>query len=381
MRQSFKFQFMRSRRTKNLDRAIDVAADIWNHSVALHRRYYRLFRKKLKQNQLQKHLAKLRRARFKHWALVDAQAVQAITDRLYRAWGAWFKHQIKRAPRFQSRQRYKSFTLKQCGWKLIAPGRIRIQGRIYRFHQSRDILGTVKTVTVSRDRTGRHFMSFLCDEIPTPEPLVKTGETTGADFGLKNFLTLSSGERIVSPEPLKRSLRKLRSASRNISRKQRGSNSRHKARRDLARVHRCVSSQRKDFHWRVAFDLVKRFDGLAFEDLSLAGMKALWGRKVSDLGFGDYLLKQRWLCEKYGTLFAQMPRFEPSTKRMSCCGHIQDVALSERIVVCQKCSTVHDRDQNAAKNIEEACRPLWPGVGCQTSSEAAHAKTAESHRL
>jgi putative transposase len=107
--------------------------------------------------------------------------------------------------------------------------------------------------------------------------------------------------------------------------------------------------------------------------LNLTGMKALWGRKVSDLGFADYLLKQEWLCKKYGALFGQMPRFEPSTKRMSCCGHIQDVTLSECIVVCQKCSTVHDRDQNAAQSILEAYRRLWPGVGRQTSSEAARA--------
>ena len=110
-------------------------------------------------------------------------------------------------------------------------------------------------------------------------------------------------------------------------------------------------------------------------------MKALWGRKVSDLGFSDYLLKQKWMCEKYGRLSGQMPRFEPSTKRMSCCGHVQDVALSERTVICEKCSAVHDRDRNAAQSILEFCRKLWPGAGSQTSSEATRVSTAESHRL
>lgn len=271
VRQAFKFQLMRSKRTKHLDRTIDVVAHIWNHAVALHRRYYKLFKKTLKQSQLQRHLAKLRRTRFKHWMLVDSQAVQAVTDRLYRAWDAWFKHEIKRPPTFRARRKYKSFTLKQSGWKILGPGKIRIQGRVYRFHQSREILGTVKTVTVSRDQTGRYYVSFSCAEVPTPEPLVKTGQTTGADFGLKNFLTLSSGERIESSQPLKHALRKLRSVSRNLSRKRKGSNSRRKARRELARVHRQVSNQRKHFHWKTAVDLVKRFDALAFEDLSIAG--------------------------------------------------------------------------------------------------------------
>jgi transposase len=80
-------------------------------------------------------------------------------------------------------------------------------------------------------------------------------------------------------------------------------------------------------------------------------------------------------------LFGQMPRFEPSTKRMSCCGHVQDVAISERVVVCQKCSTVHDRDQNAAQSILEFCRKLWPAADCQTSSEAVRAIDRRIPRL
>lgn len=364
VRQAFKFQLMRSKRTKHLGRTIDVAAHIWNYSIAIHRRYYKIFGKSLKQNQLQKHLAKLRRTRYQHWLLVDSQSLQAITDRLYRSWDAWFKHEIKRPPTFRKRSKYKSFTMKQSGWKLMAPGKLRIQGRIYRFHQSREVLGTIKTVTISRDTTGRFYVSFSCADIPQPEPPVKTGKATGADFGLKNFLTLSTGETISSPQPLKQALRKLRSAGREFSRKQKGSNGRRKARLLLARVHRDVANQRQDFHWKTAVDLVKRFDALAFEDLNIAGMKALWGRKISDLGFSDYLPKQKWLCEKYSRLFGQMPRFAPSTKRMSCCGHIQAVVLSERTVVCEKCSIVHDRDQNAAANILEFCRKLWSGAEC-----------------
>src|SRR4051794_6157016 len=224
MRQSFKFQLMRSKRTKHLDRTINVAAHIWNHSVAIHRKYYGLFKKTLKQGRLQSHLAKLRRTRFKHWQLVDAQAVQQVCDRLYRGWDAWFKHEVKRPPTFRARRKYKSFTLKQTGWKLLAPGKIRIQGRAYRFHQSREILGTVKTVTILRDKTGRHFVFFSCAEVPTPEPSVKTGQTTGADFGLKNFLTFPSDEPITAPLPLKHALRTLRSANRKLDRKQKGSN-------------------------------------------------------------------------------------------------------------------------------------------------------------
>jgi putative transposase len=381
MRQAFKFQFMRSKRTKHLDRTINVAAHIWNHSVALYRRYYKLFHKTLKQGKLQSHLAKLRRTRFPHWQLVNAQSVQQICDRLYGAWEAFFKKNIKRPPTFRSRRKYKSFTLKQSGWKLLGSGKLRIQGRLYRFHQSREVLGTIKQVTISRDATGRHYVSFSCADVPQSEPKPKTGETAGCDFGLKTFLTLSTGEKIQAPEPFKHSLRQIRYASRNYSRKQKGSRSQRRAQLILARAHRKVRNQRNDWHWKLAHDLTSRFDALAFEDLNIAGMRQLWGRKIGDLGFSAYLLKQRWLSEKYSRLFGQMPRFEPSTKRMSCCGHVQNVPIWMRIVICEKCSKVHDRDTNAANVILEWCRPLWSGAECKTVSAAVCATTAESHAL
>jgi len=381
VRQAFKFQLIRAKRTKHLDRTINVTAHIWNHSVALHRRYYKLFGKSLQKHQLQKHLAKLRNARLRHWQAVDSQALQAVTDRLYRGWDAWFKHESKRPPTFRARRKYKSFTLKQSGWKRLSPGQLRLQGRSYRFYQSREILGTIKTVTISRDHTGRHYVSFSCAEIPQPQPFVKTGIATGADFGLKTFLTLSTGEKIVAPQQFKRGLREVRRANRALARKRKGSRARRQAAHRLANLHRRVANRRAAWHWATAHDLAVKFDALAFEDLNLKGMHALWGRKVGDLGFGDHLLKQAWLCEKYGRLFVKIPRFEPTTKRMHCCGHIQSVSLSERIVVCQGCGLVHDRDHNASLNILECGRALWSGADSKTSSEAVRLITAESHAL
>lgn len=357
VRQAFKFQLVRSKRTKHLDRTINIAAHIWNHSVALHRRYYQLFQKSLKQSQLQRHLAKLRRTRFKHWMLVDSQAVQAVTDRLYRAWDAWFKHEIKRPPTFRARRKYKSFTLKQSGWKLLGHGKVRIQGRIYRFHQSRKrkVLGSVKTVTVSRDKTGRYFVSFSCEEVLPPKPLVKTGRTTGGDLGLKTFLTLSDGSEIHAPLPFQKSLKKICALSRQLSSKRNGSNSRRKARQALAVAQRRVKNQRSAWHWKVASQLVREYDRLAFEDLNLRGWKALWGQKASDLGVADFLWKQKWLVEKYQKELRQCSRREPTSQRLFCCKHLQPAPFEMRVMVCSKCGVVWNRDHNAALNIEEAC--------------------------
>ncbi len=381
MRRSFQFQIMRSKRTKHLDSTTRVACSVWNHCVALHRRYYRLFGKTLNKYQLSRHLTKIKKLpKFQFWTVLDAQTIGDVIERLYRGWNLFFKHIIKRPPTFRGWRKYTSFTLRQSGWKLIGNGKIRIQDRIYRFHQHREILGTIKTVTIHRDTTGRHYVTFSCDNVPQPAPLVKTGKAAGVDFGLKTFLTLSTGEKIESPQPLKAALRDLKKAGQKLSRKQKGSKSRKKAKLELANVHRKVTNQRDYFHWQTATQLVKEFDELAFEDLSLAGMKALWGRKVGDLGFGNFLLKTKWLASKYGRLLEQCPRFEPTTKRMSCCGNVQPVALDERTVTCLQCGTSHDRDINAAISILEACRRLRPGAECKTSpqKEAVCVITAES---
>jgi putative transposase len=184
-----------SKRLKHLDRTIDVASEIWNHSVALKNRYYKLYGKGLSKAKLQSHLAKLRRTRFPHWKSVDSQSVQAITDRLYLAWEAFFKGSIRRPPTFRKRRKYRSFTLKQSGYKVLGHGRIKILSRNYRFNQSRPITGIVKTVTVRRDPLRDFHITFSCDQVVEPEQAPKTGLTAGADFGLKDFVTLSTGER------------------------------------------------------------------------------------------------------------------------------------------------------------------------------------------
>ena len=113
VRQAFRFKFFGGKRLKRLHAVIDGTAEIWNHAVALKNRYYKLFGKGLPKAKLQAHLAKLRRTRFRHWKAVGSQSVQAVCDRLYQAWEAFFNGDIKRPPTFKKRRKYRSFTLKQ----------------------------------------------------------------------------------------------------------------------------------------------------------------------------------------------------------------------------------------------------------------------------
>ena len=381
MRQSFKFTLFKAKRLKHLHRTIDLSAQIWNHCVALHRRYYKLFGKGLCEGKLKAHMAKLRKGRFPHWKAVGSQSVQAIVERLYLAWAAFFKSDIKRPPTFCKRLKYRSFTLKQAGFKLLGHGRIKILGRAYRFNQSRAIVGQVKTITVRRDALMDVHLTFSCDQVAQPEQAPKTGQSAGADFGLKTFLALSTGEKIAAPLPLKAELRHLRKAQRVLSRKQKGSKARSRARKDVARVHRRVANVRNDWQWKQARLLVTAFDLLVFETLNIKAMHQLWGRKVGDLGFAEFLLKTRWMATKLGKELVQINRWEPTSQVCHVCQHRQQMPLNMRIFVCGGCGHVEDRDLNAAHNILEAGRSLRSGATRKTSQEASGAITAESHRL
>jgi putative transposase len=382
VRQSFQFKLFGCKRLRHLHRTIDVSAEIWNHAISLHRRYYRLFKKTLPKARLQAHLAKLRNGKRSHWKALGSQSVQAITDRLYLGWEAFFRGDIKRPPTFRKRRKYRSFTLKQCGYKVLGHGRIKVLGRNYRFNQSRPLSGVIKTVTVRRDALDDIHITFSCDQVQQPEQAPKTGLSAGADFGLKDFLTLSTGERIAAPQPLKAELRHLRKAQRFLSRKQKGSKARKRARLDVARVHRKVANIRNDWQWKQARMLVTVFDLLVFETLNLKAMQRLWGRKVGDLGFADFLLKAQWMVKKLGKDVVKIDRWEPTTTLCHLCGHRQDMRLNMRTFVCDGCGNVECRDVNASHNILEAGRRLRSGAPSKTTHRWQDALvTAESHAL
>jgi len=382
VRQSFQFKLFGCKRLTHLHRTIDVSAEIWNHAVALKNRYYKLFDKGLPKAKLQAHLAKLRNGNMSRWKVVGSQSVQAITDRLYLGWEAFFRGDIKRPPTFRKRCKYRSFTLKQSGYKVIGYGRITILGRNYRFNQSRAITGAIKTVTVRRDPLDDIYITFSCDQVPQPEQAPKTGLSAGADFGLKDFLTLSTRQRIAAPQPLKARLRRLRKAQRVLSRKQKGSKARKRARLDVARVHRKVGNIRNDWQWKQARMLLLTFDMLVFETLNLRGMQQLWGRKVGDLGFADFLSKAGWMARKLGRDLIKIDQWEATAKTCRVCGRRRDMPLNMRIFVCEGCGHIEHRDLNASNNILEAGCRLRSGASSKTAHGWQDALvTAESHAL
>ena len=179
-----------------------------------------------------------------------------------------------------------------------------------------------------------------------------TGKSAGFDFGLKKFLTSSDGTEIKSPLFLQQSLKQLKIASRNHSRTKKGSNGRDRARKNLVRVHEKVVNCRSDWFWKLAHELTEKFDYLYFETLNLKGMQRIWGRKIGDLAFSEFLKILEFIAEKKGKTVSYIDQWYPSSKTCSCCGYVLNkLSLDIRYWVCPSCNSKHGRDSNASVNI------------------------------
>ena len=201
-------------------------------------------------------------------------------------------------------------------------------------------------------------MTLVCEDFEPSEKIPLTGNEAGADFGIKTFLTFSDSTKIESPQFYKQSLNKLRSAHKALSRKQLFSNAWYRGKRQLSRVSKKIANQRRDWFFKLALRLVRKYDTLGIETLNLEGMKKRWGRKVCDLAFGEFALILQWTCAKYGKTLLKAGQWQPTTKVCHICDvKNEHLTLADRYWTCPTCSTYHDRDINAANVILQAGVP------------------------
>jgi putative transposase len=196
---------------------------------------------------------------------------------------------------------------------------------------------------------------------------------------LTTFLTDDEGKPYHSPEFLKAQLSEIARLNRQLSRKQKGSHNWHKARRRLALAHERVANQRRDAHFKLAHRLCGAYDGLGFEDLNLRGIQRRWGRKVSDLGFSQFMyILQHVACIR-GIPVVKIDRWQPTSQTCSGCGQQQPLALRQRVFRCRACGLEMGRDHNAARNIRrEAITLLGAGASALRLEGVRQPNTAAS---
>jgi putative transposase len=208
------------------------------------------------------------------------------------------------------------------------------------------------TITVKLSPSGRWTVSLLVDvEI---EPLSKSPNQIGIDLGITSLVALSTGEHIANPKGFQAKRAKLRKVQKALSRKQKGSNNRYKARLKVAKVYAAISDARNDFLHKLTTRLVRENQTIAVEDLAVKNMikNRLLSLSISDASWGELVRQLEYKCAWYGRTFVKIDRWFPSSKRCGHCGHIvEKLPLHIREWDCPKCGTHHDRDVNAAKNI------------------------------
>ena len=351
------FKLYQNKRNRYLKRQINIAGIIYNHCIALHKRYYKLYHKSLNAYALMKHITKLKRLpKYVEWNTVGSQAIQDIVERIDKGYKLFFRNRkagIKSAPpSFKKVKKYKSFTLKQSGYKLFGDNRIQIQGRMYKYFKSQEIEGKVKTVTVKRDSLGDIYVYIVC-EAPERKVMPRPGNSVGYDFGLKTFLKASDGNDIESPLFFKQGQSEIKRLSQQLSTKKNGSNNRRKAKRELERAHKRIADRRKDFHFKLAKHIAEEYAVVCIENLNIKGMQKIWGKKISDLSHSSFVNILKYQCSKAGAQVAEIPRFYPSSKTCHVCGTInENLTLKDCEWTCDCCGAKHDRDHNAAVNIE-----------------------------
>ena len=355
---TYKYKLYNTKKLKYLNNKIDISGIIWNHCIALHKRYYKLYKKYLNIYQLQKHITKLKKLdKYKFWNLVNSQTIQDITERIDKSYKQFFnkikKKQKARPPKFQKVKKYKSITFKQTGFKLLEDNKINIQNKIFKYSNSRNIESEVKTLTIKRTDSGIYFYVVFDKKVNKNSTNSKLGKSTGIDVGLKTFLTLSDGTQEKSPEFFKSNLKLIKQLHKKLSSKTKGSNNREKARISLSKGHERITNKRRDYFFKLADKLTKEHSYIFIEDLNLRGWKKLWGRKTSDIAIGEFFRILEHQGNKNNCVVHKIDRYFASSKLCYECGwKKKDLTLEDRVWTCDICNTKHDRDLNAAKNIK-----------------------------
>ena len=297
------------------------------------------------------------KAEYPEFKQVGSQVLQDVVERVGKAFQGFFSRLKKigvRAgfPRFRSRFRYDSFTLKQAGWKL--DGRhLKIKGvGTFKLFLSREIQGRIKTVTVRRDACGDWWVCFSCDEVPPRIYIEPQVEVVGIDVGLNSFCTDTEGVQIASPKYYRESQADLRRRQRKVARRKKGSSRRKKAVRELARAHRRVKNLRLDFLHKTANHYIQKFKTICVEKLNIRNMvkNRHLSKSISDAGWGTFV--ELLLC-KAAEAGREVIQVDPKGTSQNCssCGETVKKSLAVRIHHCPQCGLELDRDENAARNI------------------------------
>ncbi len=340
-----------------MDEAIRTVKFIRNKSVRYWEENYGI-----NKYDLNKNCAKL--AKEFSWAeKLNSSARQSAAERAWAAISRFYsncKNDVsgkKGYPQYQKNNR--SVEYKKSGWKLDLNtrkhitftdqnqiGRIKLVGTRDLHFYSPDEIQRVRIVK----RADGYYVQFLIN-IEVKEQLEPTKKTMGLDVGLEFFYTDSNGHKEPNPRFFRDGEQKLKKLQRRVSKKQKGSSNRRKARQKLGKAHLRISRQRKEHAKRLARSVIRSNDLVAYENLKVSNLARnhCLAKSISDVGWYQFRVWLEYFANKFGKIVVAVPA-QYTSQECSSCGRIVKKSLSTRTHACE-CGAKLDRDENAAINI------------------------------
>jgi putative transposase len=290
---------------------------------------------------------------------VHSQVRQDCQMRVDLAFKAFFRRvkakQNPGYPRFKAFGRYDSFTFPQSGFRLDQKNSTLYLSKTGRVPITlhRPIQGLIKTCTIQKTSTGKWFVCFSC-EISRPEPLPKTNKIVGIDLGLKTFIQISDGEKIQNPRFFKSAQKDLAKVQRKLSKFPKGDHSlkRQKTKKIVAKVYEKISNRRRDFAHKTSLKLVRDYDFIAHENLSIQNMleQKKYSKSIADVSWAQLIQILSYKAAEAGKITRAVNPYHTS-QACSRCGVLVPKTIEDRVHNCPSCGLSIDRDLNASYNI------------------------------
>ncbi len=352
----------------------------WNYALSQSIETYKETGKGLGRSALNAFLPELKKAEETSWLTeCYSQVLQAVTLNLTTAYKNFFDGRA-RFPRFKSKHGRQSIQYPQNA--KVENDAVKLPGKIgiVKAKIHRPIEGKIKTVTVCKESSGKYYASILTEVEGENPNLLTEGRVVGVDLGLKHFVVVSDGSKVSkydNPKHLAKHEKNLKRKQQKLARKQKGSNSRHKYKRVVARVYERVSNSRQDFLHKLSRKLVNENQVVVVENLHVKGMvrNHNLAKAISDAGWGTFTNFLAYKLEKKGGKLVEIDRWFPSSKLCSNCYHsIDEMPLDIREWTCSGCGTHHDRDGNAATNIRAEGIRMLKADGTAVSADGGEVR-------
>ena len=340
-------------------RFFGAARFVYNEALAYRRKLYSETGKTAGKFDLIKRLPELKRL-YPWLKDADSTALQASVENLDAAYSNFFRSlkQGKKVgyPKFKSKKSARQVYCSKSAPNIhITEKHIQLPklGKV-KCRVSKQVEGRILRATVSRNPSGKYFVSVSCADMPVVL-LPKTGTAVGIDLGIKHLAVTSDEIEYPNPKYLERSQKQLVKAQRQLSRKPKESHRREKQRIKVARLHEKVRNQRQDDIHKLTTKLINSYDIICLENLAAANMlrNHRLAKAIGDAAFAEIRRQLQYKCDWYGRRLVVIDRFYPSSQVCSRCGYrntaVKDLGI--RQWTCPACGTQHDRDINAAKNI------------------------------